>query len=117
MTKELEVYRGDTTTIICTITRNKVIFDLTGYEMIMTVKPSYSSPDTDIVFTSIGIIDFPTTGVGRIELTEANTDIEEKKYVYDIKIYKPDHSDIKTILTGFFVIRSVARLEVPITEE
>jgi hypothetical protein len=113
MTKELEVYRGDTTTILCSITRNRVAFDLTGYNIILTLKHKYQDTDDSIVFTKLGVIDSPTTGVGRIELSETDTDLETKKYVYDVKIYKDDKSDIKTILSGIFTVYPVARLEVP----
>jgi len=113
MIKQLEIYRGDTCTVLCTVTRNRVAFDLTDYSAVMTVKHKYTDVDSLAVFTKIGIIDSPTAGILRIELGETETDIEEKSYVYDIKIYKEDKSDIKTILTGVFKVNSVARREIP----
>ena len=113
MNKDLEVYRGDTSLIICTIKRNRVALDLTGYNIIMTVKEKYADPDASILFTATGTIPQPATGVGYISLSESNTDREDKKYVYDIKIYKTDKSDIKTILSGVFTVKPVARREVP----
>lgn len=113
--KEISIHRGDTLQIICRVTSNKVAFDLTGYNMVFTVKDKFLNTDASIVLTIQGSIVSPTTGCGTISITHAQSDIEDKKYVYDIKIYKADGSDIKTLCIGLFTILPVARRDIPVT--
>jgi hypothetical protein len=116
MSSDIEIYRGDTALITCTVTQNNVVFDLTDYAIEINVKESYSKPDSEILFTAAGVIENPGTGIGAIELNSSHTNREAKKYVFDIKIYKEDAYgepiDIKTLKTGFFIINNVVKQEV-----
>jgi hypothetical protein len=116
MINDIEIFRGDTALITCAIKENGLAFDLTDYMIELNVKESYSKLDSEILFTVIGTIENPTTGIGIINLTSVQTNIECKKYVYDIKIYKNDvyeePIDIKTLKTAFLIIKDVVKREV-----
>jgi hypothetical protein len=113
--KEISIHRGDTLQIICRVTSNKVAYNLTGYDMIFTLKDKFLTADSGIILTIPGVIAVPSSGCGVINVTHAHSDREDKKYVYDIKIYKADGSDIKTLSIGLFTILPVARRDIPIT--
>ena len=83
----ISITKGDTYNFTVTVKdSNGVIFDLTGYNMVLTVKDDISVADSAAVITSMATIASPTSGIGAFTLTPSDTDVTVGSYSYDIQI-------------------------------
>jgi len=83
----MTITKGDTYNFSVTVKSSAgVIFDLTGYTMVFTVKDSITLPDSEANISSTAVISDPTTGKGEFILLPSDTTIDVKDYFYDVQI-------------------------------
>lgn len=101
-TKNLEIYRGDSHNIAVNFTANAAGVVENG-AIWFTLKENKTDLDEDAILqkTEAIVVDPETDiGAGTINLTPANTNIEPKKYYYDIQFVNTDGSVVKTLIEG-----------------
>jgi len=108
---ELEVYRGDHKTYTLTFTDGDgAAIDITGWTIFFTVKTSESDADADAVITKdVTSHTSPTGGLSSIALTSADTNIDVKRYHYDIQIKKDDGSIVTVTKDRFSITTDITR--------
>lgn len=114
MKNSIEVIRGDDHSITFTLTdENAAVVDLTGATIFFTVKDSKDikndSDDTGAVIAKNVSPSDPANGIAVINLTNTDTNITPKKYIFDLQIKFADDT-VKSIEAGnFIVIADVTR--------
>ena len=100
--KNLNIFRGDTRTIVITITdSDKDAFDLTGYIATFTAK----SGITEMISTEQACTTAPTTGIESIVLSSEDTDVAIGTYYFDIQVENTDDPPIVyTVMIGRLMI-------------
>jgi hypothetical protein len=90
---DINITRGDDTSIGFELTNNGVPVDLTGSTVFFTAKPALTddSGDTNAVI-SVEVTNHtdPTNGITSIPLTATDTDVDPAEYYYDIQVKKQD---------------------------
>lgn len=103
----VEWYRGDSYPFELTVkdkeTGNPI--DITGYSFLFTVNTSKDPIDAaDEVFSVSGVLDgTPSTGKVSFTPTAVQTNIDKKKYYYDVQM-TDDSGNIRTIAKNSFSI-------------
>lgn len=102
--KEITMYRGDTDIITVTVVDGEgTAFDLTGYTMRFTVKNKSSDTDSLAkIGPTTATIASPLTGIGLIAISETDSDLKDKSYIYDVQITDATHN--KTVAKDNFII-------------
>lgn len=106
MTNEKKIYRRDTPTFDVSVTESDgTVFNLTGYEITMTVKVINDDSDNNAVIGPItGTIIDASAGTARIEMSSTDTDVSEGTYMYKIKIYNSSTKQRHTIVQAPFQV-------------
>lgn len=103
----LQIYEGNDKTYTLTITDgDDVAIDITGYEILFTVKKKITDSDNDAIISKnvTSHID-PTNGITNITVSRADTkDVKPAFYPYDIQMCT-DIDDRITVLTGLYEIK------------
>jgi hypothetical protein len=92
----IKIKQGDTATVLCNVTENGNVFNLTNYQ----AKMCFLGDEDDIEAT----IEAPATGVLKFDFTHSWTKDKHGDYPYEIKVYKADLSDVKTVENGSVAI-------------
>jgi hypothetical protein len=108
----IEIPRGNTYSQPYAVKQDGGVFDLTGYLLKFVVKADYAKSDGDAVLNKLITVSAPTTGLFTHTLDHADTDIDVRSYVCEIKLYKGDGSFIETLGRGAFKVTNVVLLEV-----
>lgn len=101
-TKNIEIYRGDSHNITVNFTANAADM-VDGGALWLTVKENKIDLDADAVIqkTVPVVVDAETNvGSGIITLTPSDTNIDPKKYYYDIQFVNSGGSIVKTLIEG-----------------
>ena len=110
---EIEIVRRNTFALSLTVSDSEgTVVDLSGYSMKMTVKRNSEDTDANAIIGPVtATISSPTTGVGAIALTSAQTNIPSGEYFYDVKIENAGVTDRHTVLgpSKFTVIEDVTK--------
>ena len=107
---ELSIYRGDNKTYSLTFKDGDgVAIDITGWTIFFTAKEHSYDADADAIITKdVTSHTNPTEGLSALVLSAVDTDIDSKRYHYDIQVKKDDGS----ILT---VAKDILSIETDIT--
>jgi len=90
--------KGDTYIFNVTVKDSDgVVFDLTGYTMMFTVKDTLTKLDSEAQISKSATISAPATGVGSFELSPTDTDIDVGTYHYDVQI-SDGSSNVYTVI-------------------
>lgn len=105
MATDLKLYRRNDKTYTVTFTdSNGAAIDITGYTVWFTVKSDVDDTDANAKIQKVVTSHSdPTNGQTQIDLTNADTDIAEGRYVYDIQLLDTS-SDVLTVIVGSFII-------------
>lgn len=91
----LNLIRGDSSSIGFEFQENGVASDLTGCTVFFTAKPALTNDtgDTSAVITvEVTSHTNPTAGITTIPLTSTDTNVDPGEYYYDIQVKKVDNS-------------------------
>lgn len=87
----IQITRGNDRTLELNVTKDDVVYDITGWTLFFTVKSKICDDDADAVITkTVTSHSDPTNGVTQVELTHDDTDIDVGTYMYDIKTKDTD---------------------------
>ena len=108
---DLQLVKKDTKSYKFTVKRNGVAVDVSGYSVYFTVKESFEDEDVDAIISKNTV--FPTdanseAGIGYLELTSEETDVDIGKYYYDMKFVDTGYRE--TFLRGKYNIIPSIRL-------
>lgn len=96
----MEIIRGDTKEISVTITKNGEPYVPLGEKVVFTVKKDYEE-DSPILIQH-DVVN------GKVIITHNDTvNLEYGKYVYDVRVYRPDLSEVQTPIIGTLKIAKV----------
>lgn len=117
MSNTITIARGDTKTFEVTVTdANGDAVNLTGYKIFFTVRERGSlitlttNSDTDaVIYKVIDSFASPASGICEINLTDTDTEVEPKKYVYDIQIIDDGGGISTAVIDDFIVLADVTR--------
>jgi hypothetical protein len=102
---KLSIVQKDTKVYTFHLTRNNVPVNISGWYLYFTVKTDFNDSDTSAKIKKD--ILFPTNtdsqnGIGYLELTSAETDIDLGEYYYDFKFIATDYRE--TFISGKLII-------------
>ena len=105
MTRIIPTTKGDTTSIVFTITDSSgVAVNITGYTAYFTIKKDPNDPDARAIITkSWTSHTTPASGITTLSLTSADTNKANGTYFWDLKL-KDGSSNITTAGQGSFII-------------
>lgn len=108
---ELEIYRGDSKTYTLTFTDGDgAAIDITGWTIFFTAKRLESDADADAVITKdVTSHTSPTEGLSAITLSATDTNVNPKKYYYDIQVKKDDGSIITLTKDKLEILTDITR--------
>ena len=103
-----EMIRGDSDVFTVTFKDSTgTPIDVTGWEVRYTVRDSVASTgttsDTNAAISSLATIPVGTDGVAEFNVLPSETQIDPKKYLYDIQ-YKDTNGVIKSIPSGVLLV-------------
>jgi len=102
ISQELELVQGDSKTYVFTFTEDDLPIDVTGWEILFTLKTNYTDLDASAIlqkdYTAPSGAD-ATAGIIKFSLTPTNTNITLGEYYYDFKV-KKNATDRETIASG-----------------
>jgi len=108
--KEIEAYKNNTKVITFNVQdENGVIFPLPDFEMYFTVKNNFDDLDADIIISKTAVIADASTGQGVVTLLPADTNIDVKKYVYDVRIENATTGEEYTVAVDDFEILNIVK--------
>jgi len=93
-----DFYRGDTKIIRYVIKRDGTPIDIAGSTTTMTFKQRETDEDPGVIQKQGVITDAPN-GEGTITLTSTDTDVEARKYWFDIQ-FVDSSGNVSTLLKG-----------------
>ena len=112
MSNTITVYKRDKVEIPVTVTDNDgLAFDLTGYEMFMTVKKN-KIDTVALINRAEADISTPASGIGTFTLSTDDTNFASGRYFYDIEISNSVTGDVKTVVLDEFVLEQDLTLPV-----
>lgn len=123
MDNKIKIPRKNSKTIasycqLATVDQNNNVtysaYDLTGYTAALGVKERKDSKTYAIYI--VGVIDTPpTTGIITFDFADTDTDLQPKKYLYDIKIENSGTGDRQNIVENgeFEIVYSITYEEPP----
>lgn len=95
----MEIIRGDTKEISVSITKNGEPYVPLGERVVFTVKKDY---DDDEVLIQHDVVN------SKVFITHEDTvNLDYGNYVYDVRVYRPDLSEVQTPIIGKLKITKV----------
>jgi hypothetical protein len=109
---DIDIIRGDSSSIDFTLTDNGSPVDLTGATVFFTAKPALSndvSDNTAVISVEVTDHSDPTNGATVIPLSATDTDVTPGEYYYDIQVKKLDATIVSIRARKLEVFADVTR--------
>jgi len=107
MSNDLEIIKGDDTTIDFTFTdENGLPVDLTNVTLFFTAKEDYNDTDANAKISKTvasGLHTMPASGLSAVSLSSSDTDIDSGDYYWDIQLKYGDGT-INSVKYGKLIV-------------
>lgn len=108
MSDIIRIYQGNTKSITFTVKKNGAPVDLADKTMQFTVK-RHKQDEEPTIQKDAQIANPTTSGVGVVDLTSDDTDIEVGKYFFDVQVFNESDTFHETFMLGeFYIDRDLA---------